>query len=257
MWIKLNKEVGFGDIGTAVLYKETKCYPDLNTEAKEDLKNKLRENINSYRGVKVLYRGSNKNIMERDFAEYDFSYILKKNKVNNKYIISDLDDNSKALIGYEFKDFYSSELNKLVNNSVALINQAMTASEVDTHLADFRTEFAKLPTSSSDLGELRKTLIQRYNDYEGERVTLTGFIDTDDRLVIMYETFEEEIDLENIKITPAKLMQAINKALPYDVKLLSVKMVNKNFNARFDAKSKTYRYSIKMGKYHPIESMFI
>lgn len=104
MWIRLNKDVGFGDIGTVVLYKENKFFPDLSTETREELITQMKENIDSYRGVKVLYHGSSKNIMERDFAEYDFSYILKKNKFNNKYIISDLDDNSKALIGYEFKD---------------------------------------------------------------------------------------------------------------------------------------------------------
>lgn len=64
-------------------------------------------------------------------------------------------------------------------------------------------------------------------------------------------------DLENIKITPAKLMQAINKALPYDIKVLSIRETDKNFNARFDAKSKTYVYTINLGKYNPIESSYI
>lgn len=50
-------------------------------------------------------------------------------------------------------------------------------------------------------------------------------------------------DLE-INIKPKQIMESLNKALPYDIRLNKVKKANKNFNARFGAKNKIYIYSI-------------
>ena len=50
-------------------------------------------------------------------------------------------------------------------------------------------------------------------------------------------------DLE-IKIRPRQIMEALNKALPYDIRITKVKKAAKDFNARFMAKNKTYIYSI-------------
>ncbi|MCQ2956546.1 MAG: tRNA pseudouridine(38-40) synthase TruA [Mycoplasmoidaceae bacterium] len=48
----------------------------------------------------------------------------------------------------------------------------------------------------------------------------------------------------SIKIKPKQIMEALNKALPYDIRLTKVKVAAKDFNARFMAKHKTYIYSI-------------
>lgn len=50
-------------------------------------------------------------------------------------------------------------------------------------------------------------------------------------------------DLE-IKIKPKQIMEALNKALPYDIRITHIKKAAKDFNARFMAKHKTYIYSI-------------
>lgn len=50
-------------------------------------------------------------------------------------------------------------------------------------------------------------------------------------------------DLE-IKIRPRQIMEALNKALPYDIRIIKIKKAAKDFNARFMAKNKTYIYSI-------------
>lgn len=50
-------------------------------------------------------------------------------------------------------------------------------------------------------------------------------------------------DLE-IKVKPKQIMEALNKALPYDIRLTKVKKADKNFNARFGAKYKIYVYYI-------------
>ena len=51
-------------------------------------------------------------------------------------------------------------------------------------------------------------------------------------------------DFEDIQITPKQIMEALNKALPYDIRLTKIKKADKNFNARFDAKNKIYIYYI-------------
>lgn len=45
----------------------------------------------------------------------------------------------------------------------------------------------------------------------------------------------------------SKLQTSLNQLLPEDIKILSIKKVNLNFNARFDAKQKTYEYKIQSG----------
>ena len=62
----------------------------------------------------------------------------------------------------------------------------------------------------------------------------------------------------NIKITCNKLKQCLNLVLPYDIRIMSIKKVAKTFNARFDAKGKTYLYKINVSKKNnPSESSFI
>ncbi|XQP55938.1 MAG: tRNA pseudouridine(38-40) synthase TruA [Mycoplasmoidaceae bacterium] len=50
-------------------------------------------------------------------------------------------------------------------------------------------------------------------------------------------------DLE-INIKPKQIKEALNKALPYDIRIAKIQKVSSKFNARFDAKSKTYIYYI-------------
>ncbi len=49
-------------------------------------------------------------------------------------------------------------------------------------------------------------------------------------------------------IPPNKYAEALNSYLPSDVKVLSSKKVSGTFNARYSAKTKTYRYSVYFGK---------
>ncbi len=49
-------------------------------------------------------------------------------------------------------------------------------------------------------------------------------------------------------IPPKKYVEALNALLPNDVKVISSKKVKSDFNARYSAKNKTYRYSLYLGK---------
>ena len=64
-------------------------------------------------------------------------------------------------------------------------------------------------------------------------------------------------DLDEIKIKPKDIKDALNKALPYDIRILTIQKVKKDFNARFMAKNKTYVYSINIGKINPLESSIV
>lgn len=54
-----------------------------------------------------------------------------------------------------------------------------------------------------------------------------------------------------LKIPPANLQKALNTVLPGDLRVCSLKLVVGSFNARFDAKAKTYEYLIYNGEVLP------
>lgn len=60
----------------------------------------------------------------------------------------------------------------------------------------------------------------------------------------------QKVHFETDATIPAiKYKEALNALLPSDVKVVSSKKVSDNFNARYSAKSKTYRYSLYFGDF--------
>lgn len=65
-------------------------------------------------------------------------------------------------------------------------------------------------------------------------------------------------DLANLNnIKPKVIKDALNKALPYDIRILKLAKADKDFNARFEAKNKTYVYSINTGLVNPLETTIV
>ncbi len=61
----------------------------------------------------------------------------------------------------------------------------------------------------------------------------------------------------NINIDPDSLQRALNSLLPVDIRIKDCELVDHSFNARFNAKSKTYVYRIFKGKVaSPFNSRF-
>ena len=58
-------------------------------------------------------------------------------------------------------------------------------------------------------------------------------------------------------ITEYKLKRALNSNLPNDIHVVETKIVPKNFHARYDVKSKEYKYYINLGEYNPIERSYV
>jgi len=82
----------------------------------------------------------------------------------------------------------------------------------------------------------------------GERVTLTGSGRTDAGthargLVANFVTAS--------RISPARLVRALNGTLPRDIRVLSARRVPMSFHARRDAVSKAYRYQMYLGPVLP------
>ena len=58
-------------------------------------------------------------------------------------------------------------------------------------------------------------------------------------------------------IPPENFAKALNAVLPSDVKVVKSKKVGDNFNARYSAKKKTYKYSLYVGDFeNPIHSRY-
>ena len=61
----------------------------------------------------------------------------------------------------------------------------------------------------------------------------------------------------NSNIPPKSFAPALNALLPSDVRVVKSKKVNNDFNARYDAKKKTYRYSVYVSDFeHPLEKRY-
>ena len=61
----------------------------------------------------------------------------------------------------------------------------------------------------------------------------------------------------SIDITEAKLKRALNSNLPDDIHIISTKIVDKDFHARYNVKEKEYKYYINLGEYNPIERKYV
>ena len=75
----------------------------------------------------------------------------------------------------------------------------------------------------------------------------TGRTDKGVHALVQYAHIDIDVD-----ITEYKLKRALNTFLPDDIHIISTKVVNKDFNARYDVKEKTYKYYINTGEYNPI-----
>jgi tRNA pseudouridine38-40 synthase len=97
--------------------------------------------------------------------------------------------------------------------------------------------FQSQANARSVQGELETALAE----VEGRRVVVHGASRTDAGVHALGQV--TSFTLSN-SILPADLFRALNAKLPEDVRILSVEEAAAGFNARFDARSKVYRYRI-------------
>jgi len=61
----------------------------------------------------------------------------------------------------------------------------------------------------------------------------------------------------DINITEYKLKRALNSNLPKDIHVISTKIVEKDFHARYNVRKKIYKYIINLGEYNPLERNYV
>ncbi|MBQ6324226.1 MAG: tRNA pseudouridine(38-40) synthase TruA [Bacilli bacterium] len=94
--------------------------------------------------------------------------------------------------------------------------------------------------------EMEKAL-SKVND-KITKITATGRTDKGVHALCQYA--HADID---VKINEKKLKRALNSNLPPDIHVIETKEVSADFHARYNVKSKTYKYIINTGEYNPLE----
>src|SRR5215471_16077795 len=91
--------------------------------------------------------------------------------------------------------------------------------------------------------------------FEGRHVTVHGAGRTDAGVHALGQVASVRVTFQH---DAATLVRALNAQLPEDVRVLSAEDVAAEFHARFDARTKTYRYLIRNGPLaSPFERAFV
>lgn len=87
-----------------------------------------------------------------------------------------------------------------------------------------------------------------------KKTTITATGRTDKGVHALCQYAHADLDIE---ITEYKLKRALNSNIPNDIHVISTEKVPDNFHARYNVKSKEYKYYINLGEYNPIERKYI
>ena len=88
---------------------------------------------------------------------------------------------------------------------------------------------------------IQEVIQNKLSTITNEQVKLIGASRTDARVHSIGQVANFHTDSH---IDPSSLKKALNSLLPRDIVILSVEVVEKEFNARYSAHRKTYRYII-------------
>ena len=99
-------------------------------------------------------------------------------------------------------------------------------------------------------GEIEKCLEESFN--KKINIHATSRTDVNVHAINQYA----HLDLD-IKIAPDKLKKVLNKRLDKHIYIKDVKVVDDNFHARYNVKSKIYYYLINCGNYNPLEVDYV
>ena len=111
--------------------------------------------------------------------------------------------------------------------------------------------FQRQPNKRTIQGELEQALT-KINNNKKTNIVATGRTDKKVHALIQYA--HTDID---VSINENKLRRAMNTFLPDDIHVISTTIVDKDFNARYMVKEKTYKYLINLGEYNPLERFYV
>ena len=94
--------------------------------------------------------------------------------------------------------------------------------------------------------------LTKVNNNKKTTITATGRTDKGVHALAQYG--HTDID---VNITENKLKRALNSNLPKDIHVIEAKIVDDKFHARYQVKSKIYKYIINTGEYNPLERNYV
>lgn len=88
----------------------------------------------------------------------------------------------------------------------------------------------------------------------GTKTVITSTGRTDKGVHAKEQYAHADID---VNITEYKLKRALNSNLPEDIHVIETQIVKPDFHARYNVKSKEYKYYINVGEYNPLERNYV
>ena len=94
---------------------------------------------------------------------------------------------------------------------------------------------------------IQQTIEKGLSDIYKKKIDIVGSGRTDTKVHAFHQYFNFHEDRINLSVE--KLKNALKYKIPVDIKVNSIKVVDNNFNARYDAKNKTYLYLINTNEF--------
>lgn len=116
-----------------------------------------------------------------------------------------------------------------------------------TNYSGFQTQ-----PGQETIQEHLETALQIINNGKKTSVVATGRTDKGVHALCQYAHADIDVD-----ITEYKLKRAMNSNLPDDIHVIETKIVDQDFHARYNVKSKEYKYYINLGEYNPLERNYV
>ena len=100
--------------------------------------------------------------------------------------------------------------------------------------------------------EQLETALEKINNGKKTNIIATGRTDKKVHALCQYG----HVDID-VNITEEKLKRAMNSNLPEDIHVIKTQIVDDDFHARYNVKSKEYKYYINLGEYNPLERNYV
>lgn len=104
-------------------------------------------------------------------------------------------------------------------------------------------------------GSVQQTIEDSLSRIYQQKINIIGSGRTDAGVHAIHQYFsfcEQKVNLK-----PNKLIKALNSQLPNSIRINKIKTIVNSFNARYDAKSKTYLYVINIGKFNLFKNKYL
>ena len=102
---------------------------------------------------------------------------------------------------------------------------------------------------------IQQTIEESLSSIYKKKIDIVGSGRTDTKVHAIHQYFNFHENEINLSIE--KLINALKYKIPTDVKINSIKVVDDNFNARYDAKSKTYLYLINTNDFDLFKNNYL